>query len=473
MFGLQNGPGQESQEFAHHCFFQKARERWREINIARPATEPQETLRTPKKWTDADKRNIVRLEELSRGLKENPREGMTHFRDIYGPEMSPYEKYGWSADSFSQLGLHPELGNPAYYGHKTIKGVVFLDVDDTQSNQKHWTPQSALDRALFIIELAQKGTVVVPVTGSPMTGGDPGFGIDCRLENGELFPTHLLFTSGGSEGYALEGNTYDLMAGYQRDVQRQTDAYVGRWKDIHEIFMTVAEEVFQEKLGDRWAFDRDNLAEFNHLGIAAQRFVESVEKIQFATDSAYKPYSEAEQSGGVAYYLTLPSDTKRFWSVLDAIGEKLQANLDKAGLGGLTCFPGYVSSFGVGEHVAQGSIEVSASSKQAALLGFKQFEARYGIPLDAFATISFGGDGPNDPFFVPNFEQVIKEQAPGLLTPRGVFLIQTSEIQERIAESVRTLGWPDDRIVVLSDSDGHLWCDRLRRGLSKTLAHGD
>jgi len=126
-----------------------------------------------------------------------------------------------------------------------------------------------------------------------------------------------------------------------------------------------------------------------------------------------------------------------------------------------------VSSFGEGEHITQWSYDIGVVSKQWALRGLKRFEDYFGIPLDVFATISFGGDGPNDRHFVPNFEQVIKKQAPGLLSPIGVFLVQTSKEQDRIVESVEKFGWPQDRILALSG--GGLWCQRLREGLREGL----
>jgi hypothetical protein len=156
--------------------------------------------------------------------------------------------------------------------------------------------------------------------------------------------------------------------------------------------------------------------------------------------------------------------------LIDEIDSRFREELQENCFEGITCFPGYMSSFGKGELITQWCYDIGVVSKQWALCGLKRFEDYFGIPLDVFATISFGGDGQNDPHFVPNFEQVIKKQAPGLLSPIGVFLVQTSKEQERIVESVKRLGWPKDRLIVLSEeSHGTLWCERLRNGLRESL----
>jgi len=451
-------------------FIEQAQQSWRQwcdINIASPNQNPQESVAPSQRVTAADLKNIAQLDELVRLLGEEPEKGRKFFQQIFGAGMAPDQKEGWSADSLEQMGLHPLLVNPAYYGHKTIKGVVFLDIDDTQSNHREWTPYAALDRTLFMIECAQKGIAVVPVTGSPMTGGDRGYGIDGRVANGELFPTQLLFTSGGAEGYGLEGGEYRLISGYQREVQKQIDSYAGRWQEVHDLFMEVAKDVFIEQLGKEWATNEVNLAEFNQMSIAAERFVEPVLNIPFTTVQSYFPLEDADQSGRVNFYLNVPSDDERLYPLIDEIDSRFLEELQKIGLDGITCFPGYVSSFGEGEHITQWSYDIGVVSKQWALRGLKRFEDYFGIPLDVFATISFGGDGPNDRHFVPNFEQVIKKQAPGLLSPIGVFLVQTSKEQDRIVESVEKFGWPQDRILALSG--GGLWCQRLREGLREGL----
>ena len=474
MLNFGNERAQEAENPKHGSFIADIWKQFCEINIASPNTRPEESVSPSKSVTAADQKNIARLEEQVRLLKVSPEEGRVLFQQIHGADMAPDKKSGWSADSFAKMGLRPELGNPAYYGHKTIKGVAFLDVDDTQSNHREWTPHSALDRALFIIECAQQGIAVVPVTGSPMTGGDRGYGVDGRLADGELFSTQLLFTSGGAAGYGLEGGEYGKISGYQREVQKQIDAYVGRWQEVHDLFMSVAEEIFIEQLGEGWATNAENLAEFNKFSIAAERFVEPALNIPFATVQSYFPLENADQSGRVNFYLNVPSDDGRLYPLIDAIDSRFRKELQDKGFVGLTCFPGYVSSFGEGDHITQWSYDIGVVSKQWALFGLKRFEEYFGIPLDAFATISFGGDGTNDPHFVPNFGEVIKKQAPELLSPHGVFLVQTSKEQERIAESVIALGWPKDRLIVLSEeSHGTLWCERLRNGLRESLVLSD
>ena len=400
-------------------------------------------------------------------LREAPGQGSAFFQSHLGDHFHPDRTEHWSAEAFSRLGIHSDLANPAYLGHRTIKGVAFLDIDETQSNFKHWSPRSALDRALFIIEMAQQGFVVVPVTGSPFSGGDPRFNIDDRISRGELFATPLLITDGGAQAHLLREGGYRLSEQYQKEVKGVIRQHKGNWHTLHDVFKQQAEETIAHHLGTEWSRDPGAVKEFNERNLATKKMSSPVAEIPVVMVQRFTPVAEADELGRVNFYVTLPANEQQARKIIAAIDTRFREYLEENEMAGLTCFAGFQQSFGFGEHVTQFSFDVGAISKGLALPSLRMFESIYGIPVDARAQLWFGGDGANDIFFVKNFDQHIARVAPGLLAPRGTFLVQPGWEQEELKKGVIAHGWPEHRVVQLRD--GGLWCERLRAGFREVL----
>jgi hypothetical protein len=416
--------------------------------------------------------SISRLSELVALLGRASDEGRDLFNQIYGAVVDPFcegPQGGWSHDSFSVIGLHPRLASPAYHGHRTIKGVIFLDVDDTQTNFKRWSPHAALDRALFHIEMAQKGIAVVSVTGSPYTGGDPRHSIDYRIARGELFKTPFIITNGGAEARALVNDGYQEVTRYQHEVERVKREKGGNWQQLHDDFIRIAERIIGTHLDYGWSTRSDAVREFNERSISTKRIEAELREIPPVIVQRYTPVDEADRNGRINFYITLPADNENAKIIIAEIDDVFKEYLKEREITGIACFPGFQQSFGFGDHVIQFSYDIGVISKALALRSLNtDLEKAYGIPLDVTAKIFFGGDGFNDIFFLTNFDENVRRQAPGLLSPAGKFLVQPGFEQHEVVDGVKNI-WPEERVVVLSEQHGELWCERLRIGYREIL----
>ncbi len=433
---------------------------------AEPTLEPS-SVPSPTQISFQDIGNISRLTELVASLRRGSEEGTELFRQIFGSTVDPFHpgpQDGWSYQSFSELGLHSCLASPAYYRHRTIKGVVFLDLDDTQTNFKRCSPHAALDRALFLIEMAQKGVAIVTVTGSSFTGGDPRHSIENRIASGELFMTPLMITNGGSEARVLVGDRYEQVMRYQREVERVRRERGGNWQQLHDDFVRIAENIINSHLAKGWSTKPEAVIEFNERSISTKRIDDAIAEVPPIMVQRYTPLEGAERNGRIHFYITLPAEIEQARTIITEIDREFKECLQGKGVTGIASFPGFQQSFGIGEHVIQFSYDIGSISKEIALRALNcDLERAFGIPLDVKATISFGGDGSNDVFFLNDFDENVRRQAPGLLNPKGKFLIQPGFEQQEVAAGVKKL-WPQERVVILSNQHGQLWCERLRAG---------
>lgn len=469
-------PADNAPSRAQSCQLAQLWRDWCEVNIASPSTPSPATSTTPSlraatpslRATAQDIRAIGQLEELVRLLREEPEDGIAFFKSRFGEDFHPDQRELWSQDTFAQLGLHPALASPAAYGHRTIKGIAFLDVDETQSNFKNWTPRSALDRALFVIEMAQQGLAVVPVTGSPFADGDPRFNISDRIERGELFMTPLLITDGGAEAHLLGERGYHLSEHYQREVGPIIQHHAGNWQTLHDDFTRIAETIIAKRLGTEWSKNLDAIDDFNQRSLTTERIYEAVTEVPPVMVQRFTPVHEADHHGRINFYVTLPAREREAREVIAEIDRTFASHLKDQGIDGLSCFPGFQHSFGVGNEVIQFSFDVGVISKSLAVHSLRLFETTYGLPIDARAPIWFGGDGANDIFFVKNFDQSVARSAPGLLSPRGPFLIQPGWEREEVKKGVIAHGWAEDQVIELPE--GGLWCERLRAGFREAEA---
>ena len=434
------------------------------------------TMHPPEKATSGDYTAVERLRVLSRLLRDEPERGKEQFQKIFGGEVDPGNPQGWSQESFQQLGLHQKQANPAYWGCPTLKLVAFLDVDNTQIGPGNWGPADALHRAALIIELAQKGYALVPVTGSQFSSGDPRFDIEARIANGQLFPTPFLIVDGGAKAYSMKGEGYVQSPRYQGLVERVINQQ-DRWEVVDRIFVEVAQEVIEGRIDSDWQSSPRAKTEFNEMHTSAGMTPPEGEGVPVVIAREFCSISQAPTSGQLGYDITLPRDLSNdpgdsnASAIVKEIDQQFQLRLKAEGIEGLSCFSGfqYLENANT-EAIVRFYYGVGATSKELALRSFADVERAYGIPMDALnCKITVGGDGLNDTLFARNIESNVATSMPGRIDPTPpMFLIQPSRESDSLKEGVIKEGFPEEQILVLPKDQGGLIA-QLRAGLMGKL----
>jgi hypothetical protein len=211
-------------------------------------------------------------------------------------------------ETYTDGSISTEKGNLSF--------VYFSDVDGTLSHHDKWTPSSSIDLALAAINIAIKGGILVPITGSSFQS-QTNTCISERINNGEIPPLSYFGTDGGSKLFvharseSKKESDYLESINFKNVVDSIKEKMADSWKKVRETVFKVWEEILTENPTWKDAFDLiDNNQYAKDYLYKANKITDRNEAEIILGLSVQAKTANPESAGRINFWVVLPEIVK-------------------------------------------------------------------------------------------------------------------------------------------------------------------